>query len=410
MPEKTQPDKIPFVRFGIPKELRANFGPDAPAGIRVAMAKGLVPTTTDVQLGISYILTGDEDPDVAEAAHEYLAALPVDRIVKALHIRTHPKVLEYLADNRADPALDDRIAMHKLANDRTVRLIARRADRDLCEKLSLNHERLIMTPELFIDLHANEACTDRHLHQAENFLRMQRLLPDVPEERPFRASAQQPQAEQPTQAEMDLEAEIMAAIAGQQSPALLQAQSEKLDMFDVDDVDIDLGDFEFTFQDETDELSWVLTQEREDGERASVEEVRSMEGMIRDMSPGQKIKLAYLGNQEARGILIRDSNKLVAAAVVKSGRMTDGEGLNAAGNRNLADDVIREIATNREWVRKYPFQVALVNNPKTPVSVSMGFIRTLNRRDLQALTRNRNIPSAISQAANRLYREKYKRG
>lgn len=400
-------EQIPFVRFGIPKELRGNFGPDAPRQIRMAMARGLLPTTDDVQLSASYLLAGDEDPEVAAAAREHLATVPVDRILRALHIRTHPKVLEFLAETRPDPALDDRIGMHKLANDRTARIIARRAGQDLCEKLSLNHERLIMTPEVYIDLHANPACLDRFLTQAENFLRMQQMLPEVPAVRPFLAAAK-PAVPQATPSEMDLEAEILAALAGQQSPALLQAQAEKLDMIDVDDIKIDLGGFEFSFNDESDGLSWILTQERREGDHASVDELRSMEGLIREMSPGQKIKLAYLGNQESRGILIRDSNKLVAAAVVKSGRMSDGEALAAASNRNLADDVIREVATNREWTRKYPFQVALCNNPKTPASVSMAFIRNLNRRDLQALTRNRNIPSAISQAAVRLFREKFK--
>lgn len=401
-------EEIPFARFGIPKELRGNFGAEAPKPVRLAMARGLVPTTADVQLAICYILSADPDPEVAAAAAGTVAEMPVDRVVKAIHMRTHPKVLEFLAETRPSPAVDDRVGMHKLANDRTVRLVARRADQDLSEKLTLNHERLVMTPEVYVDLHANPNCLDRFLHQAENFLRMQRLLPEVPAERPFLAKAAPTDKPAAAPTEMDLEAEIMAAIMGQQSPALLAAQSEKLEMFDVDKVGVDLGGFEFSFADETDDLSWVLTMEREDGERASMDEVRSMEGLIREMSPGQKIKLAYLGNQESRSILIRDSNKLVAAAVVKSGRMSDGEALAAAGNRNLADDVIREIATNREWVRKYPFQVALCNNPKTPASVSMGFIRNLNRRDLQSLTRNRNIPSAISQAATRLFREKFK--
>ncbi len=401
--------EIPFARLGIPKDMRPNLERDAPKQIKLAMARGLVPTTLDVQLAVCYILATDGDPEIAAAANDTIGSMPVDRIVSAIHLRTHPKILEYLVEVRQDDALDDRVAMHKLANDRAVRRIARRAGQDLCEKLTLNHERLIMTPMVYVDLHANEHCLDRYLRQAENFLRMQRMLPDVPAERPFRASLQdKPAAEPAAPPEMDLEAEIMAAIAGEQSPALLAAQDSKLDMFDVDDVAVDLGGFEFSFAEESDELSFVLTEDR--NEKASVEEIRSMEKIIREMSPGQKIKLAYLGNQEARGILIRDSNKLVAAAVVKSGRMTDGEALNAASNRNLPDDVIREIAGNREWVRKYPFQVALVNNPKTPVSVSMGFIRSLNKRDLQALGRNRNIPSSINQAAVRLFKAKYKSG
>lgn len=393
--------EIPFARLGIPKEYRDALAPDSPRPARLAAARGLVPVGPDLQLSMLYVLTGDPDVEVAELARQTLVTLPLDHLLRAIHLRTHPKVLEYLADARAEPELDDRLAMHKLANDRTVRLVARRAGPSLCEKLCGNHERLLMTPQVWLDLRTNAHAAERDLQKAEGFLRMEGVLPEVPQAGPSPAA---PVAAAP--AEMDLEAEILAALAGQQSPAMLAAQDGRLEMVDLEHTTVDLGGFQFDFADDTQELSWLLTADRD--ERASAEELRSMEGIIRDMSPGQKIKLAYLGNQESRGILIRDSNKLVAAAVVKSGRMSDGEGLAAAANRNLADDVIREVATNREWVRKYPFMVALVNNPKCPASVAMGFIRNLNRRDLQALTRNRNISSAVSQAATRLFREKFK--
>lgn len=394
-------EEIPFARLGIPADLRGVV--EAPTPARLAAARGLVPASPEAAIGLAYLLMGDAEPAVAEAARQYLQQLPLTVLLPALHDRTHPKVLEALAELRADPELDEKLAMMHLANDRTVRLIARRAGPGLCERLLLNHERLLMTPLVYIDLCQNPNSAERDRVSAENFLRMQRCLPELPAS-PV-ASGSSPTGRE---LELDLESEVMAAIQGELSPALLAAQDSDLRAFDVDRMKVDLGGFEFSFQDQNDELSWVLTEERE--EHASVEEIRGMEGIIREMSPGQKIKLAYLGNREARSILLRDSNKMVAAAVVKSGRMSDGEGLAAANNRNLADDVIREVAANREWVRKYPFQVALVNNPKCPPGVAMSFIRSLNRNDLQALTRNRNIPAAINQAATRLFREKYKQG
>ena len=43
------------------------------------------------------------------------------------------------------------------------------------------------------------------------------------------------------------------------------------------------------------------------------------------MTVGQKIKLAYKGNKTVRELLVRDTNKIVGVAVVKSGRITDRE-------------------------------------------------------------------------------------
>ncbi len=117
--------------------------------------------------------------------------------------------------------------------------------------------------------------------------------------------------------------------------------------------------------------------------------------LITKMSVGEKIKLAYLGNKEVREILIKDTNKMVAAAVVKAGRLTEPEVVKASSNRAINDDVLRLIARNREWVRNYQVKVALVNNPKTPVSTSMTLLSHLLPRDLKAVAGNRNVSSVI---------------
>ena len=60
------------------------------------------------------------------------------------------------------------------------------------------------------------------------------------------------------------------------------------------------------------------------------------------MNVSEKIKLATKGNKEARGILIRDSNKLVSVRH-RSPRITDGEILTQAQNKVAVDDVLRVI-------------------------------------------------------------------
>ena len=207
---------------------------------------------------------------------------------------------------------------------------------------------------------------------------------------------------------MDLLAEVEAALRGEQSPAFVQAQSSNLDMFNLDALD-DGPDphagFSFDFTDEGESFSWDLTADhgRDIEDRGELR--RSLEQQIKDMSVGHKIKLAYRGNKEVRGILIRDTNKVIASAVVKSGRLTDQEVASFAGNKNLDGEVLREIATNSEFTRKYPVKVALVNNPKTPVSMAVTMVNSLQKKDLMSLTRNRNVPSVVTTAATRLFRK-----
>ena len=431
---------IPYAKLGVSSRIEEQLTGPGAARVKLPLARGLLPLPAEEQLGVLTLLAGDEDPAVAAAARQSLEALPTRQVLGALSVRTHPKVLELLIELRpADAELDERVALLRTANDRTVLRIAGRAPTRLCESLCRNHERLVMTPAVFVALHANPACADSDLASAEAFLRMQRSLPAVPAVRPFLAdqspsspassgggggaapsatppppAAEPSPAAEPARVVMDLEAEIEAALRGEASPAFRAAQASDLELFSFDDgpaaapgaVD-PLAGFRFDFKDE-DDFGDILTQDIADADGSLNEKKLSIERQIGLMSPGKKIKLAYSGNKEARGVLIRDANKIVATAVVKSGRLSDGEVATYAGNKNLSDDVIREIAINPEFTRKYPVKVALVNNPKTPASLAVSMVKALQKKDLMMLARNRNVPSAVVEAASRLFNEKYR--
>jgi hypothetical protein len=408
---------IPFVKLHIPANVQANLDPGAPHAARLALARGVLPVPVEAQLGICYVLATQPDPVVAAAARKTLVDLPLKLVLPALAGNTHPKVLEFLAEFRPPSReLDEKLLRNRLCNDRTARLITRRGDGDLCELLANNHERLLLTPEVYLDLCENPACPPYVLQKVESFLRMHKSLPPgaplaaevAAGARPDAVAPPSPPSPPSPSSAMDLEAEIEAALRGDQSPALLKAQSESLEMFDLDRAKDAGGGFRFDFADDDAGFSWNLTEDRDGRDDFDPDEVVNIERAIADMSVGKRIKLAYLGNKQVRAVLIRDQNSIVATAVVKSGRLSDGEVAAYAANRNIGDDVIREIATNREFVRRYPVKVALVNNPKTPPSVAMGFVATLQKRDLQNLARNRNVPSVVFQAASRLYKVKFR--
>ncbi|HTG01105.1 MAG TPA: hypothetical protein VK654_11030, partial [Nitrospirota bacterium] len=93
--------------------------------------------------------------------------------------------------------------------------------------------------------------------------------------------------------------------------------------------------------------------------------------LIQRMSIPQKIKLAVKGAKEARGMLIRESSKLICMAVLENPRLTIGEVEFFAKSTNLSEDIMRKIGMNTEWTRKNTIVSALVNNPKTPIGISM---------------------------------------
>lgn len=387
------PDDVPWERLGIPASVRPRLSAEADRATRLACTQEPLALAPDVYAAAMYVLAIQGDGELREAAIAAVRRIP--NLVASLGQGAHAKVLEFLAEIVRDPALDIRILQIHNTNDRTALLITRRADRELCGIIADNHERLLITPEILVALHQNPACGDDALERATGFLRMNQSLPALPEKR----------GAPPPPPAFNLEAEVQAALAGLASP-MLEAR-KRLEMFEIDASAPPLTGFDFSFHDD-DEFSLDLLEDRSEGRHASDDEKLTLEKKIAAMSIGKKIKLAFLGNKEVRSILIRDRSKMVATAVVKGGRLTDNEVLAFSANRNLPSEVLREIAVNKEWMRKYAVQVALVNNPRCPVSISVGIVPRLQVKDLTGLARNRNVPSVIFQSATKLLNDKTK--
>ena len=157
----------------------------------------------------------------------------------------------------------------------------------------------------------------------------------------------------------------------------------------------------------------VVTGEGTEGQGQPEGEKKKLntQQIILKMTPSQKIKLALTGAKEARGMLIRESSKMIALSVLANPRLTIGEVEFFAKSANLNEDVIRKIGTNAEWTRKNIVVSALVANPKTPVGISLPFVNRLSDRELGILEKSRNIPEAVRTAArNRLIKRKLGKG
>ena len=142
-----------------------------------------------------------------------------------------------------------------------------------------------------------------------------------------------------------------------------------------------------------------FTEEQPEETRQKVFE--SLYRRVLNMGVSEKIKLATLGNREARNLLIKDANKAVVLAVIGSPKLTEEEVASYAGNKNMAPDVIRIISEKREYLKLYPVRLALVNNPKTPLPSAIRLLATLTEKDLKAIGKSKNVPSAVALHARR---------
>jgi Asp-tRNA(Asn)/Glu-tRNA(Gln) amidotransferase B subunit len=102
-----------------------------------------------------------------------------------------------------------------------------------------------------------------------------------------------------------------------------------------------------------------------------------------------------------RSILIRDPNKMIAAAVLSSPKLNDAEIEGFSRMANVSEEVLRVIGSNRAWTKNYNVVVGLTKNPKTPIALSLTLMGRLNDRDVGTLASDRNVPEPLRQAARR---------
>jgi hypothetical protein len=119
----------------------------------------------------------------------------------------------------------------------------------------------------------------------------------------------------------------------------------------------------------------------------------------------ERMKLAMKGTRSQRAQLIRDSNKIVAAAVLSSPKLTETEVEAFSKMANVAEEVLRAISMNRAWMKNYGVVAGLTRNPKTPPGISMHLVQRLNERDLKMLLTDRNVPEAVRIAAKKFLRK-----
>lgn len=142
--------------------------------------------------------------------------------------------------------------------------------------------------------------------------------------------------------------------------------------------------------------------EADEGREARAGEAEAGRAPLSSLPIVERMKLAFKGTREQRGQLIRDSNRMIAAAVLSSPKLNESEVEAYAKMGNVGEDVLRTIGTNRTWLKNYNIALALTRNPKTPPGISTQLLRRLNDRDIKAVVKDRNVPEALRLAARRL--------
>ncbi|MDQ5844120.1 MAG: hypothetical protein M3539_02365 [Acidobacteriota bacterium] len=381
--------------------VRAIIDGTAPHQARLAAASGLLPLQQAELLEVLVALRRVEDSEIAESARETLASQDADELLAAAKSdETSPAVLEYLAVSTNGHQIHEAVILNGNTSDQAIaELAAATSEGSLLELISMNQQRLVRFPRIIDEILENTARTAEAERRARETKRE-----FFEKERGAQQIAQELRARGKTAAAEFFESAELGAGFSADDAWLIASHIE------VSDADLD--------------NSWLpseryeeLAAETPEQHAANVKRIIEFEqrelgevppervSLIRRlmfMNAKDRMKLAMKGDREARSILVRDSNRVVAAAVIHNPRVTDQEVENIAAMRTVSDEVLRLISLNRSWARSYPIIHNLVRNPKTPIPTVIGTLPRIRTKDLKNLTQNRNVSEAVRRQALRL--------
>lgn len=376
----------------------------APPQARLAAASGLLPLPQAELFEVLVALRESADPMIAEAASETLASQdPAEILSAAKEAVTSPAVLGYFATAPSTREVHEAVIQNIKTPDRALTLLAHSTnDGSLLELLALNQQRLVRAPEIIEAILANAA------RSAETERRVRETKREFFEkERGARQIAEELRARGKTAAAEFFETAELTTATGELSleDAWIIAQHIEVDDAELDDSWLPSERYDEliteTAAEHTAAVQMIIEGERIEGGDIAPERV-SLIRRIMFMNVRDRKKLGSKGDREARSILIRDPNKIVASAVIHNPRITDQEAENIAAMRTVSDEVLRLMALNRAWARSYPIIHNLVRNPRTPIPSVIGILPRIRTKDLLNLAQNRNVSEAVRRQAHRL--------
>jgi hypothetical protein len=353
VPERTERETI---RLTLSEQAQRYVQRDAPREARVMAARGALPLPPIELATVLFALMHDPDAEVKDTARASLESLPPNVMKVVVAGATHPAVLSHLArSHREDEAHCEALALNAATSDATIAFLATLPFKRVVDIVANNQERMMRAPEIVESLGSNPLAGRSVIERILRFLGMDAEDADAPE----------------------------GEISESQTEAALKAV-----------LGADLASFARQLANEDEEFS--------------PDDQSNLYALIQQMSIFQKVKLARLGNKEARGLLIRDRNKVVSVAAITSPKISDTEVVAYAQSRNVCDEVLRIISSNRTWTRNYKVKLSLATNPRTPQPTAMKFVNFLHDNDLRGLVRSKDVPSQVSTHARRILMKKGK--
>lgn len=351
---------------------RKILDPASPAPLRQMAAKGVAPGVKPGEaLTIIVLLSGSPDATLAATAQATLAGLPAPLLNGALAADLAPGVLAVVAPLYArNAAVMEKILAHPAIGPHTVATVAAEATELVAELVATNEQRMLAHPEIIEKLYMNKntrmSTADRVLELA---VRNNVELKGIPAYKEAAAA---------------IGHELIVEPTAEPTPDDVHFK-ETGEVAERTPVNAEIED--------------THRLDEETGDEVLDDRFLPLHTQLAKMTVSQKIRRAMLGTASERLILIRDSNRLIAQAAIKSPSIQENEVVRISASRNVSEDVLRIIALDREWTRAHQIKLNLVQNPRTPFAFASRLVPHLREHELKAVAKSKNVTGAVATAA-----------
>ena len=423
---------------------------------RMMAARGLLPLAPADQVAVLYQLSLEAESNLSQSARATAAGMPEKLLAGTLASpTTDPRVLDFFAQLIADkPGVFDAIALNPTVADETIATLAGRAGSREVDQIAQNEQRLLRHPEIIAAMYMNRrarmSTIDRVVELAvRNNVRVPGLAAwdevaraltgeaapsGVTDDTAFDAvmgarddselttgDAEQAPPEEEDPVESRASSRLIELHIGRpQAPTTrVPLRRTRMTIGSAANSDAKLPEVPPQWlvveHDDRATITVVRTGERHQlsvNQSAMIDGAKIMLANIpfRDLPIPAKIRAATLGDAFIRNEAIRDPLKIVAVAAIKSPGVTDIEAARYARNQALAEDVVRYIASNRNWTKLYGVKVSLCRNPKAPIAETARFLPFLRQKDLQNLSKSKGVPSAVAAQARKMLSQRGGKG
>ncbi len=382
--------------------VRAIIEGKAPQPAMLAAARGALPLPQNDLLEVLVALAVSEDPQIAESAVQTLDLQESQTLAAVMRSReTAAAVLNYYGRQRttAREIQELIIANAKTPPETMVNIARSSLHPQVLDVMALNQQLLIKNPALIQAILANPNCgaeAERRVSETrKEFFEKERGTEQIASE--LRAQGNEAAAE--FIEKTDLSGDIS------DDDAFFIASLIEVPDSETDDSWLSLDLIEELYEETPEQrqaiVDKIIGEFKADDQELGAERVSAINRILR-MGVKDRARLAMKGDREARNILIRDPNRVIATAVVSNPRITEQEIEKIAAMRTITEDVLRQIAADRQWARSYAIIHNLARNPRTPIANVMNILTRLQLRDLTALSNNRNVSDAVRRQALRI--------